>query len=299
LIDLVEGALKMMALAKLKLATGGVLVAVVFGFTARALSLQAGSHKIPATRPPQTAREASGIPSEKARDDHRWIRILRNGATIEVIGVSSIPSGPDKWWQPDGSPLHPAPCDRRELTITGGNVILKSVVVRLTGIPPESDQDLSITEAQACSRGPARRDDKDLPELIELNANFPTGTRTGTVRFQVAADPWHTELTTGKSSVAIGAATASYIFGDAIPTKQGTSLAVTHNLNGMALRILAIDVNGKEHPGGIRSSLGVSGFQQIKIEFDLQPEQIQNFLLQTRPYQTVEIPGIALERKSN
>jgi RNA polymerase sigma factor (sigma-70 family) len=299
LIDLVEGALKMMALEKLKLAAGGVLVAVGLGFTAQALSPQAVNHMVLATRPAQAAREAAGVPSEKTPDDHRWIRSLRNGATIEIIGVSSIPAGPDAWWRPDGSPLHPAPCDLRELTVTGDKLIPKSIVVRLTGIPKGADQNLSITEAQGCYRGPAKRDEKVIPDLTELNATFPPGTRTGTVRFSVAADPWHTELTVGKSSAAIGAASASYIFGDAIPTKQGTSLTVTHSLNGPALRVLAIDVDDKEHPGGIRSSLGVTGFQQIKIEFDLPTEQIQNFRLQTRPYQTVEIPGIALEPKAN
>ena len=174
----------------------------------------------------------------------------------------------------------------------------KSVVVRLTGIPAGADHDLSITEAQGCSRGPAKRDDKDIPELTELNASFPAATRTGTVRFQVAADPWHTEFNAGKTSTAIGAATAGYIFGDAMPSKEGTSLAVSHNAQGMALRVLAVDVDRKEHPGGIRSRLGVTGIQQIKIEFDIPPERIQNFLLQTRPYQKVEIPGIALGQRA-
>ncbi len=294
-IDLVEGALKMMAWEKLKMAAIGVVVIVGFGFTAQALSPRAPNHGIPAMHPPQVAREAAGTPTEKSPDDRRWARTLPNGATIEIIGVSSTPTGPDTWWRPDGTPLHPAPCDRREQTVTG---IAKSVVVRLTGIPAGADQDLSITEAQGCSRRPAKRDDKDIPELTELNASFRADTRTGTVRFQVAADPWHTELTAGKGSAAIGAATGGYIFGDAIPSKKGTSLAVTHNVQGMALRVLAVDVDGKEHPGGIRSSLGVTGFQQIKIEFDIPPERIQNFVLQTRPYQKVEIPGIALEQKA-
>jgi RNA polymerase sigma factor (sigma-70 family) len=298
-IDLVEGALKMMAWEKLKLAAVGVFVAVGFGFTAQALSPQAPIPGRLAMRLPQSTREVAGAPSAKTPEDRRWVRSLPNGATIEIIGVSSTPTGPDTWWRPDGAPLHPAPCDRREPMVTGDKLIAKSVVVRVTGIPAGADQDLSITEAQACSRGPARRDDKDIPELTELTANFPTGTHTGTVRFQVAADPWHRELTVGKSTAAIGAATAGYIFGDAIPSKKGTSLAVTHNVQGMALRVLAIDVNGKEHPGGIRSSLGVTGFQLIKIEFDLPPEQIRHFLLQTRPYQRVEIPGIPLERKGN
>ena len=297
-IDLVEGALKMMAWEKLKMAAFGVIVAVGFGFTAQALSPRAPNHGIPAMRPPQVAREGAGTPSEKSPDDLRCVRTLPNGATIEIIGVSSTPTGPDTWWRPDGTPLHPAPCDRREPTVTGDKFITKSVVVHLTGIPAGADQDLSITEAQACSRRPAKRDDKDIPELTELNASFPVATRTGTVRFQVAADPWRTESIAGKTSTAIGAATAGYIFGDAIPSKKGTSLAVTHNVQGSALRVLAVDVDGKEHPGGIRSSLGVTGFQQIKIEFDIPPERIQNFVLQTRPYQRVEIPGIALEQKA-
>jgi RNA polymerase sigma factor (sigma-70 family) len=298
-IDLVEGALKMMAWEKLKLAAVGVVVAVGLGFTAQALSPKAPIPGRPAAPRPQATREAAGALSAKTTNDHRWVRRLPNGATIEIIGVSSIPTGSDTWWRPDGTPLHPAPCDRREPMVTGDKLFAKSVVVRVTGIPAGADQDLSITEAQACYRGPAKRDDKVIPELTELNANFTIGTRAGTVRFQVASDPWHTEVTAGKSTGAFAAATASYIFGDAIPGKEGTLLAVTHNVEGMALRVLAIDVNGKEHPGGIRSSLGVTGFQQIKIEFDLPPDQIRNFLLQTRPYQKVEIPGIRLERKAN
>jgi hypothetical protein len=288
-----------MAREKLKMAAIGVVVAVGFGFTAQALSPRAPNNGITAMHPPQVAREAAGTPTEKSPDNRRWARTLPNGATIEIIGVSSTPTGPDTSWRPDGTSLHPAPCDRRAPSVTGDKLITKSVVVRLTGIPAGADHDLSITEAQGCSRGPAKRDDKDIPELTELNASFPAATRAGTARFQVAADPWHTEFNAGKTSTAIGAATAGYIFGDAMPSKEGTSLAVTHNAQGMALRVLAVDVDGKEHPGGIRSSLGVTGFQQIKIEFDLPPEQIRHFLLQTRPYQRVEIPGIPLERKGN
>jgi hypothetical protein len=168
------------------------------------------------------------------------------------------------------------------------------VVVRLTGLPDGADQNLSITEAGGYSRGPATRDGKAVRDLTELIANFPIGTLTDTVRFQIAGGPWHTEANAGMSASAIG---AGYIFGDAIRTKNGTSLAVTHDLKGMALRVLAIDSAGKEHPGAIRSNLGVKGFQQIKVEFELPPELIKNFVLQTRPYQEVEIPGIALEAK--
>ncbi len=65
----------------------------------------------------------------------------------------------------------------------------------------------------------------------------------------------------------------------------------------MALRIIALDGDRQEHPGGIRQSLGVKNFQQIKVEFDLPPERIKSFQLQTRPYRELEIPGITLNPK--
>jgi hypothetical protein len=71
--------------------------------------------------------------------------------------------------------------------------------------------------------------------------------------------PWHTELTTGNNSSAMGTATAGYIFA-AIATKEGTSLAVTHDLRGMSLRVVAIDSDGEQHPGTISSGLSVKDF---------------------------------------
>ena len=88
---------------------------------------------------------------------------------------------------------------------------------------------------------------------------------------------------------------ASYIFGDAIATKKGTTLSVTHNIQDKSVRLVAVDGDGKELPAEIRSGTGVKDFQQIVVEFDQPPEQIKEFRLQTRPYEEVEIPGIALE----
>jgi hypothetical protein len=61
--------------------------------------------------------------------------------------------------------------------------------------------------------------------------------------------------------------------------------------------LIAIDRDGKERPGEIRSTSGVKNFQQIAIEFDRPPDQIKEFRLQTRSYETVEIPRIALKRR--
>ena len=90
---------------------------------------------------------------------------------------------------------------------------------------------------------------------------------------------------------------ASYIFGDAIATAKGTSLSVTHNIENKAVRLVAVDVAGREHPGVIESNIDVTVFRQVKFDFDQPLERIKGFRLEARPYEQVEIPRIALDRK--
>jgi hypothetical protein len=126
---------------------------------------------------------------------------------------------------------------------------------------------------------------------------LPADAATATVRFKVAAGPWKTIQTWGKGAGAVGGVEASYIFGGAIPTDKGTTISVTHDIRDKAVRLIAIDGDGKELLGQIRSMVGVKDFQQIATEFDQPPDQIKEFRLQTRTYEEVEIPRIALNRR--
>ncbi len=47
-------------------------------------------------------------------DDNRYRATFKDGATVEVVGVSTVPTGPNTWWKPDGSPLAEAPVDTIE-----------------------------------------------------------------------------------------------------------------------------------------------------------------------------------------
>jgi hypothetical protein len=171
------------------------------------------------------------------------------------------------------------------------------IVVRLARIPDGANHEWQINESRGRSVGPAMRDGKAIPGLNEMKALLPPVAETCTVHFKVAAGPWHTEATVGKGACAVGGAMGSYIFGEPIAAKNGTSLAVTHNNRDVAMRFVAIDVDGKEHPGGMRTGFGVKDFQQVNLEFDLAPDQIKDFAVQSRPYEEVEIPRIALKRK--
>jgi hypothetical protein len=132
--------------------------------------------------------------------------------------------------------------------------------------------------------------------LSEEISVFPRTLKICTVRFEVASAGWTTVQTWGKSSGALGSVNGSYIFGAPIATARGTTLSVTHNLRDVSLRLVAVDHDGKERPSELRSGAGVHDFVQITVEFPLPPEEIKDFRVQTRPYEVVEIPGIALGR---
>jgi hypothetical protein len=285
----------MMLWEKLKLVAVGALLAV--GLTTQALSQRAPDGRILAARQPQTAAQPAEKPNEKRVGDRRWVRSLPSGAIIEVIGVSSYPSGPDTWWRPDGTPLHPAPCDPIRPGISGDTGVLKLVVVRLARIPDGADHEWSIAEAGGAAEGPAMRDGKPLPGLSETAALLQADAGTGTVLFKVAAGPWKTIQTWDKNPGGVGGIDASFIFSGAIATKKGTTVTVSHNIQDKPVRLVAVDSDGEEHPAEIRSGGGAANFRQIVVEFDQPPEQIKEFWLQTRPFEAVEIPGISLKRK--
>ena len=121
--------------------------------------------------------------------------------------------------------------------------------------------------------------------------------KAGTVRFEVAAGPWETVQTWGTSQGGRGNRSGpSYIFGEPIATKKGTTaLPVTHNIRDASIRLVAVDREGKEHPAEIRSNSGVWDYHQLVGEFGLTPEQIKEFRVQTRPYERVELQGVSLK----
>jgi hypothetical protein len=269
------------------------LAALGLGLSAQALSRQAPNGRILAARP-------ADKPSDKAVRDRRWVRSLPCGAIIEVVGVSSVPSGPHTWWRPDGTPLHPAPSDPNTpgISVDAGVHKRVRVVVRLARIPDGADHQWSITEARGGAQGPTMKDGKPSPGLSETIAHLPADAGTCTIRFKVAAGPWKTIVTKGKNAGAGGTSDgAAYIFSGAFATAGGTTLLVTHDIRDKSVRLVAVDREGKELPGRIQATLTVKDFQQIEFGFDSPPEQLKEFRLQTRPYDEVEIPRIALKRE--
>ena len=295
-IQLIDGVLKMMVWQKIKLVAAGSIVAV--GLTAQAVSQRIETPAVVAARPAQEVGKRDGSASRKAFDHRRWVRHLTNRATIEVVGISSYPSGPDTWWRPDGTPLQPAPCDPIKSNVWGGDgAASKSVVVRVTGIPEGAEFRWSMGDVGSSSTRVVKQGGKPVPDLQLTTFLFGLGASKGTVRFEVAAGPWRPEMTCGKGYIGIGTTTGGYIFDSGIGAKGGTQLTVTlEPKEDKAVRLVAVDLDGKEHLGGRRGGVGVASFRQIKVDFAIPFERVAEFRIETRPYEEVEIPGVALER---
>jgi len=253
--------------------------------------------------PEETLAQTQQVPAKPDRaeaPDPIWSRTLDGGATIEVIGLSIHPSGPKTWWKPDGRPLAEAPCDRSGTGINEDDpadaLRHRSIVVRVTGLARDAEFSWGVREANGGSKGRAMRNRQPIPNLHETVSGFPDDSPFCTIRFAVADGPWQTLATSdGHSFAQSNANGPSFCFAEPIATKSsGTALVVTHDIQEVATRLVAVDGKGQEHAPSKTSGGGVKGFSLLSAEFDLSPDQIREYRLQTRPYKHAEIPNVSL-----
>jgi len=119
------------------------------------------------------------------------------------------------------------------------------------------------------------------------------------VEIKLAAGPWKTEASDpehgGHSMVSDG---HKYYFGKARSYEGGTSIAIAHNIVGRDNRIVAVDLQGKEHAGNYSSGGGGEILGLLDAAFGLPPDQIREFRVQSRPFERAEIKNICLEPRS-
>ncbi len=294
-VSLTNGVLQMMMLEKLRLAFVGI--AIVVGVTTAALAQRA-----PQTEPANVGQATAIAPTPTpvfGQDalDPRWSRTLSNGATVEVLAVSTHPSSANTWWLPDGTPLPQPPCDPPQAKITAdGEIVLRALVVRSTKLPPATEWKWSVREASAATQSQAKRGGRPLSGLREAVAVFPSTLKTCTVRFEIAAGVWTTVLTRDTSEGATASTNAIYFFGPPIARRTETTLTVTHNLRDVFVRLVAIDLDGEEWPSEPRGTSTIKDLVQMNFEFPVPHEEITGIRLQTKQYEIVDIPGVALGR---
>jgi hypothetical protein len=280
---------------------------------------------------PEPERPACADPAA-----NRYRATMAGGATFEVVALSShYPSGPKTWWRPDGTPLDELPADRSQRVPFGKTgEELVDILVRLKGIPENATLKWVPTYDAECihysggvTSGSVTKDGRQMPELRAYIASFRRGRTNCAVRIQFAAGPWKTEVSdSGRSrygGVTVVRDMRKFYFGLARPYKGGTTIAVAHNLVDIDLhtRLVAVDLQGKEHfanyyadadantahsyvnhfgrehPANYSSEAGVEILSMLDTEFNLPPDQLKEFRLQSRPFERAEIKDIALQQR--
>jgi hypothetical protein len=215
-----------------------------------------------------------------------------------VIGVSDPTKNPNLWWSPDGAELAAPPCDKPRLGISfDEGVPIRAVVARVSNAEKGSaGWSLSIPGSAGSSGEVATRDGKRLQGMQVKVVGFRGNPATGTIVFTADTGPWTTVATfNGFGSGAVGnAAGPSYMYSQAYATRRGTLISVTHNIADLAVRVVAVDRQGKEHESVERGGVGLNGFSQIMSEFDGAPDNYQEYRLQKREHDRVELPGVDL-----
>jgi hypothetical protein len=228
-----------------------------------------------------------------------WVKALSGGVKVELLGVSSHPSGPGTWWMPDGSPQPDIP-----YALGGGKVNLEKgwqaleFAVRMSRT---FGKDVSYRWQIPSARGTASGTPRDagnqvVPDVAMIAASQPEDRTTCTVRFGVASGRWRTEVTGGpEGGSAQGRETLNVIFGNAREDRGKTSVTVSHQESGDDLRVVAADRDGKEHAPSRAGELGVKGYRQLEVEYDLPLSQVKEFRVQSRPFEWAGFEDVALK----
>ncbi len=243
-------------------------------------------------------------PSTAPDRDNHYRTTVASGATIEVVGVSSVPTGPNTWWKPDGTRLTEPPVDAIKSNAKANEgEVARVILVRATGVNHDDLFRWHPTFSHYYWGGRPMKNGQNVEGLEYYEATYPRDRADCGVQAGVAAGMWKTETSNdGKGGVgefvnghkyAYGKARSSTVYG-----RPMTVFAVAHNFFGQDRRIVAVDRDGQPHVA-VGYSAGSDGDKRwvidlIDAEFTLPLEQIREFQVQFRPIEQVEIRGIAL-----
>ena len=249
--------------------------------------------------PARAERPNPGVP-----DDNRFRVTMAGSVTVEVVAVSTVPTGPNTWWKPDGSRLAEPPVDTiQPKTDAREGEVARVILVRASGVKRVDMFRWNPTLSASYWGGRPEKDGQDVPGLEYYEATFPRDRADCGVRAKVAAGAWKTEVSNdGRGGTGMFVNGHKFSFGKARPLsaygRSMTVFSVAHNFFGQDRRLVAIDRDGKAH-AAVSYSLGSDGDKRwvidlIDAEFSLPPEQIREYQVQFRPIEEAEIGAIAL-----
>ncbi len=228
-----------------------------------------------------------------------WGVTLPDGVTVEMIGVSENPSDGRPWWRPDGSSLSQRPYSHLGASVTpGAGERGNELAIRLTNLPKEDvgTKWEFVPPTSYAGGGPVVEKGDAIPQLLAIAAITRTSQDAITVKLGVAAGAWTTLAeASGSGSSSRSRGNVVVLFSPAHEEDNIVVVSVAHNVEGRDVRVIAVDIGGKELKP-IRSITGGAGnVHQLTCTFDkVRLSNVKEFRLQARPYEWAEFKNVSL-----
>src|SRR5262249_15562515 len=182
---------------------------------------------------------------EARAHDAPLLEELPEGMTIELVGISTYPSGKETWWGPDGKPLAEPPCDPPTEKIEAPSWDVRAIVARIKGVPEGATLNWHPTQCRSHGTSGTRKNGKPADGLQTVIGEFALGSKTCDLHFDLSLGEWTTEQTwDGTASLGIGKDERGFFLGKARETRGGTAIALAHNIVDRDVRLVGIDQDG-------------------------------------------------------
>ncbi len=231
---------------------------------------------------------------------------LSGGIAIELLGVNESPSTGHPWWRPDGSPLDRPPYDRTNVLLGDqSGRLFNEFAFRVDGGPASKGVRVFVPGVHDVQGTGAAVDAESrlIPGLSVFVAH--RSDRPVTLRFEVAAGPWHTDLTSAGTGQVTAKSPGGYRVVNGV-SAAGTGsevdvLFIDAGIPSGGSRLSAVDAAYIEHVGRVVRSNndGTTATHRVVRETfgfpDVPPESLRSLRLQSRPFdQWVEFRGVAV-----
>lgn len=219
---------------------------------------------------------------------------------VEVVAIGThdpIPFGtevPQQWWNAEGELLKEVPFTWK--AEPGGEIIAdklwRRVVIHIDGQIKNSPEDRvwEVVGAKNFSGGTVEfADDSKTGTYLTRYYQLADGAKSFDLRVGIAHGPWQTVARQNSNSI---------IFSEPISTAQGVDVVVSHNVNDMAYRVVAVDKQGIIHESVRSGGIGGGGVSQTRGTFPgLTINELDHFEFQTREYKWTEIKDLPAKMK--
>jgi beta-lactamase regulating signal transducer with metallopeptidase domain len=217
---------------------------------------------------------------------------LQNGAKVELVGICEHPTEGKKWWAPDGSILEAAPFDSIGVSISpmpGRSAY--EMAVQISGAKDIGFR-YAIKGTENSGSGDVKKEGGQVENLYGIVFDQSKKQTSFNLRVGIAASAWETVAKQKADFQGVYSYKETTWHG---PVQQDghTILNISHTLIEQNVRVIAIDKQGKQHTGGSNSARQKE-VESIQTAFSLSLSDIEEFQLQTRPYEWVEFKNVSL-----